>query len=389
MKFRPALRLEQLPPYVFTAINRRKRELLAEGKDLIDLGMGDPDLETPKPIVDALTEAAREPVNQKYPPYGGIPEFREAVQHWMEKRFNVKVDANKEVASLIGSKEGVVHFTQAFVNPGDFCLIPDPGYPSYANAVLLSGGTPLTYPLVWENQFRPNWSIVDEGVWKSLRLVYINFPHNPTSASVDIETYRELVDRAATYGFIILSDAAYSEHSFEAPAPCLMQVPGAKEVAVEMFTCSKSYNMTGFRVGFAVGEESLISNFLKMKSCVDTGVFKAVQWAAITALKGDEREFVDPSREVFRYRRSFMKQELEKAGFEVFDGGATFYLWIKVPGRSMSSSDWAWKAMDEGVVVTPGSGFGSAGEGYFRIALTLPEERLREALKRLSQLRSS
>lgn len=385
MKFRPALRLEQLPPYVFTGINKRKRELVAEGKDLIDLGMGDPDLETPKPIINKLIEAVQQPENQKYPPYGGIPEFKKSAALWMQKRFHVDVDPETEVASLIGSKEGVVHFTQSFVNPGDFCLLPDPGYPSYLNAVLLSGGTPLTYKLKWENRFRPDWSQIEESVWKSLRLVYINYPHNPTSATVELDSYRELVQKAQQYGFIILSDGAYCEHGFDTLPPCLMQVPGAKEVAVEMFTCSKSYNMTGFRVGFAVGQPDLISAFLKMKSCVDTGVFKAVQWAAISAFDGNEKELVEPSREVFRYRRQFMREELEKRGYQVFDGNATFYLWIRVP-RGFSSADFAWKAMDAGVVVTPGHGFGEAGEGYFRIALTVPEERLREAIERFPSL---
>jgi LL-diaminopimelate aminotransferase len=385
MKFRPALRLEQLPPYVFTSINQRKRELISAGKDLIDLGMGDPDLETPPAIVERLVEAVRQVENQKYPPYGGLPEFRKSAAGWMEKRFNVKVDPDTEVASLIGSKEGVVHFTQSFVNPGDFCLLPDPGYPSYMNAVLLSGGTPLTYALTWANRFRPDWSMVEESVWKSLRLVYINYPHNPTSATVEIDTYRDLVEKAQRYGFIILSDGAYCEHGFETLPPCLMQVPGAKEVAVEMFTCSKTYNMTGFRVGFAVGQKGLIETFLIMKSCVDTGVFKAVQWAAIAAFDGDEKELVEPSRDVFRYRRAFMRDELQKRGYEVFDGQATYYLWIKVP-RGYSSTDWAWKAMDEGVVVTPGSGFGKNGEGYFRIALTVPEERLRSAIERFPKV---
>jgi len=368
-------------------MNKRKRELIAQGKELIDLGMGDPDLPTPPSIVERFIEAVQKVENQKYPPYGGIPEFRNAAARWMQKRFSVNVDPETEVASLIGSKEGVVHFTQSFVNPGDFCLHPDPGYPSYANAVLLSGGTPMTYPLLWENQFRPDWSSIPEAVWKSLRMIFINYPHNPTSATVEIDTYRELVEKAKEHDFIILSDGAYSEHGFETLAPCLLQVPGAKDVAVEMFTCSKTYNMTGWRVGFAIGHSDLIAAFLKMKSCVDTGVFKAIQWAAIAALDGDERELVEPSRDVFQYRRKFMKRELEKRGYEVFDGRATFYLWIKVP-VGYSSTEWAWKLMDSGVVVTPGNGFGEHGEGYFRIALTVPEERLREALEKFPQTRS-
>lgn len=368
-----------MPPYIFAQVGRKKREILQSGRELIDLGMGDPDLATPTSIVEKLCEASKINENQKYPPYQGIDEFREAVVQWMDRRFSVRLDAQNEVINLIGSKEGIYNFTQAFVNPGDHCLIPDPGYPVYTNAVILAGGTPVYYPLLAENKYVPNWSDIPDTTWEAAKIIFINFPNNPTSATVSIDTYRELVAKALKHEVIICSDNAYSEMCFDEWAPALLQVPEAKEIGIETFSLSKTYNMTGWRVGFAAGNADMIKALFQMKSAVDTGIFKPIQWAAIEALSGPDEELVNPSKEVFSYRKKFMTEALKNKGYEVFDSRATFYLWSRCP-VGMSSMDFCDHMLNKGVVTTPGIGFGQQGEGYFRLSLTLPEEKLRQAL---------
>lgn len=378
-----AIRLQKLPPYIFAQIDEKKRELLGQGRDLIDLGIGDPDLPTPTPIIEELRKAAGEGRNHRYPSYGGLDEYKKACARWMERRFSVTVDPKSEIISLIGSKEGIAHFTQAVVNPGDFTLIPDPAYPVYANATILSGGTALYYPLLEENRFRPDWNTVPEDTWRGVKVVFVNYPHNPTSATVTLETYVELVDRAKKFGFIIASDGAYCEQGYSALPPCLLQVPGAKEVAIEFFSMSKTYNMTGWRVGFAAGNKDLIAALYQMKSTLDSGVFQPVQYAAIHALNGKDEELIGPSKDVYGYRRKLMVEGLQRLGYKVFDGGATFYLWVSNP-KGKSSVEVCADLLEKGIVVTPGNGFGAAGEGFFRIALTVAEEKLTEALKRMA-----
>jgi LL-diaminopimelate aminotransferase len=380
--FKKSLRLERLPSYIFSEINQKKSQLKKSGVDLIDLGMGDPDLSTPKLIVEELRKTASEVENQKYAPYAGLDEFQSAAGEWLERRFSIPASRGHKIINLIGTKEGIVNFTFSVVNPGDFVLIPNPGYPVYTNAVVLAGGTPVYYPLRPENQFRPNWNEISEEVWRATKLIYINFPNNPTSASVGIETYRELVQLAKRYDVIVLSDSPYTEHSFEELAPCFLQVPEAIDVGVETFSLSKTYNMTGWRIGFAAGNPEMVDALLHMKSCVDTGVFRAIQKAAICALSGNDDELIMPSKEVFRYRREMMLKGLQQKGYEIFDGKSTFYLWIKTPANK-GSIEVCEALLQKGIVCTPGIGFGSMGEGWFRMALTVPEERLQEALRRL------
>ncbi len=382
MSFQKALRLQKLPPYVFAEVNKKKARLLAEGKDLIDLGMGDCDLPTPPAIVKVLQETATEPKNHRYSSYAGLPEFRKTIAEWMDRRFSVSVNPDTEVCQVIGSKEGLSHFTECFVNPGDYTLSPDPGYPVYTNATILAGGTPLYYPLLWENDFKPDWSKIGDEVWRSIKLIFINYPHNPTGATISLNTYAELVERAKHYKFMIVSDSPYCEQGYGDLPPCLLQVPGAKDVAVEFFSLSKTYNMTGWRVGFAVGQAQLVGALHEIKATLDTGIFMPIQRAAMAALKGADEELITPSKEVYHYRRKLMVEGLKAKGYEVFDGGATFYLWIKNPSK-MSSQEIASQLMDKGVVVTPGHGFGKVGEGYFRMSLTVPEERLKQVLERM------
>lgn len=380
--FKKSLRLEKLPAYIFSEINEKKARLKKSGVDLIDLGMGDPDLATPRLIVEELQKTAAQVENQKYAPYAGLEDFQMAAAHWLERRFSIPNTRGNKIINLIGTKEGIVNFTFSVVNPGDFVLVPNPGYPVYTNAVVLAGGTPVYYPLRPENQFRPDWSEISEEVWKSTKMIYINFPNNPTSASVSIDTYRELAQLAKKYDVIVLSDSPYTEHSFQELAPCFLQVPEATEVGIETFSLSKTYNMTGWRIGFAAGNPQMIDALLHMKSCVDTGVFRAVQRAGILALNGNDDELIMPSKEVFRYRREMMLKGLQQKEYEVFDGQSTFYLWIKTPAqrKSMEVCD---QLLEKGIVCTPGIGFGSMGEGWFRMALTVPEERLQEALQRI------
>jgi len=382
MKSLKSLRLQKLPPYIFHEIDQKKKALIAEGKNLVDLGIGDPDLATPRSIIERLCQTAQDQANHRYPSYNGMPEFRKAAASWLERRFSIAADPQTEIMSVIGSKEGLANFTFATVNPGDFTLMPDPAYPVYANATLLAGGTPAYYPLKKENHFRPKWAEISESVWSTIRVVYVNFPHNPTSATVTLDTYTELVDRAKHFGFIICSDGAYCEQGYSSLPPCLLQVPGARDVGVEFFSLSKSHNMTGWRVGFAAGNKELIAALHQMKSTLDSGVFQPIQHAAITAFTGNDAELIEPSREVYQYRRRLMIEGLHRLGYEVFDGGATFYLWITCP-KGKSSANFCTELLEKGVVVTPGSGFGKGGEGYFRMALTVPEERLKEALKRM------
>lgn len=380
MKFQPALRLQKMPPYVFAEVGRKKYELIRSGKKLIDLGMGDPDLATPPGIVDRMIKEVQVTANQKYAPYQGIPEFREAVAAWMDRRFSVSLDPETEVLNLIGSKEGIYNFTQALVNPGDHCLIPDPAYPVYTNAVILAGGTPVYYPLHRENQYRPQWSEIPDSTWETAKIIFVNFPNNPTSATVSIDTYRELVEKALKHNVMVCSDNAYSEMCFDELAPSFLQVPDARKVGIETFSCSKTYNMTGWRIGFAAGHSEIIRSIFQMKSSIDTGIFRPIQWAAIEALSGPEKEYVESSKDVFQYRKEFVTEALKNRGYDVFETKATFYLWSRVP-TGFSSMSFCDEMLNRGVVTTPGSGFGSQGEGYFRLSLTLPEETLREAIE--------
>lgn len=382
MKIQKALRLEKMPAYIFAEIGKKKRAIAAKGVKLIDLGMGTPDLPAPASVVETLRQAVGITENHQYSTYAGLDSFRKSAAEWMERRFGVSLDPQSEIINLIGTKEGIANFTLAFVNPGDFCFIPDPGYPAYVNVITLAGGSAVPYPLREENRFRPNWAEIPDSAWKTCKIVYINYPNNPTSATVELDCYRELVDRARHYGFIILSDNAYSEGSFTDPAPALLQIPEAREVAVETFSCSKSYNMTGWRIGFMAGNKDILNAVIEVKSSVDTGVFKPIQLAAITAMSGPEREMLNPSKEVFAYRRELMIEGLQRLGYQVFDGGATFYLWIRVPG-GQDSMTFCMDLLERGIVTTPGIGFGKNGEGWFRMALTVPEEDLRKVLDTL------
>ncbi len=386
MVFEKAERLSKLPPYLFAEIDRKKKEVAQRGVDIISLGIGDPDLPTPKHIVDRLKKASEDPKNHKYPDYEGLYEFRSAASQWAEKRFNVKFDPNKEVVSLIGSKEGIAHIPLAFVNPGDYVLVPDPAYPVYNIGTLFAGGISYIMPLKKENGFLPDLKAIPEDVLKKTKIIHINYPNNPTSATADKVFFEEVIKLAMKYKFIVCHDMAYSELFYEEPPISIFNVDGAKEVAIEMHSLSKTYSMTGWRIGFAVGNPSIIEGLGKIKTNVDSGIFQAVQEAAIEALSGDQ-SCVEEYRKIYKDRRDLVVSELEKMGYEVFYPKATFYVWVKTPDN-VDSRTFCGKVLEEtGVVVTPGVGFGAHGEGYFRIALTVNKERLTEALSRIKNVK--
>ncbi len=379
-------RIKNLPPYLFAEIDRLKAEQVKKGVDVIDLGVGDPDCPTPSPIIKALQKAAEDPSNHQYPSYSGMNSFREAAAHWMKKRFGVGLDAATEVVSLIGSKEGIANFPLAFVNPGDVVLIPSPGYPPYYSGTLFAGGEPYFMPLRRENKFLPDLQAIPEDVARKARVMHINYPNNPTGAMAGPEFYKEVIAFAHKYEIIVCSDAAYCEQYDQVKPVSFLEIEGAREVGIEFHSLSKTYNMTGWRIGFACGHAGVIAGLGKVKTNIDSGIFQAVQHAGIAALEGDQG-CVEEMRKIYRLRRRLVTQGLKKIGWDVACAEAAFYVWVAVP-KGMTSKVLAMKALEEaGVVITPGNGFGEFGEGYVRFALTRNEQRLQEALDRLSGIK--
>jgi len=380
--FEKADRLNKLPPYLFKEIDRKKAEMRAKGVDIIDLGIGDPDLPTPAHIIEAMREAASDPPNHRYPSYSGMLEFRAAVAEWYKGRFGVDLDPEKEVLTLIGSKEGIAHLPLAFINPGDVALIPTPGYPVYHTATLFSGGKSYFMPLLKENGFLPVLESIPADVAERATVMFINYPNNPTAAVADLGFFEKVVEFARKNKILVCHDAAYTEIAYEGyRPPSFLEVKGAKEVGIEFHSLSKTYNMTGWRIGFAVGNSEAVDGLGAIKSNVDSGVFQAVQIAGISALRHDQ-SCVGDMIEVYTRRRDLMVEGLRAAGFELEAPKASFYLWIKVP-EGYTSAQLARRLLEKGVVVTPGNGFGDPGEGYFRIALTQKRERLSEAIERI------
>jgi len=385
--FEYAQRIKILPPYLFAQIDQKKREKLQQGVDLIDLGVGDPDIPTPQPIVEAMKRAVEKPEHHRYPSYEGMFSFRKTVADWYKRRFGVDLDPHTEIVTLIGSKEGIAHFPLAFVNPGDVVLCPDPAYPVYKIGTIFAGGEPYILPLKEENGFLPDFKSVPKDILKRAKIIWVNYPNNPTSGVAEESFYKELIDWARENNIIVASDLAYSEIYFGNKRPMsILQIEGAKEVAIEFHSLSKTFNMTGWRLGMAVGNKDLIAGLGKVKTNVDSGQFQAIQEAGITALSLPEEE-VQKIRDIYRERRKVMIEALEDVGLEVYKSDATFYLWVKVP-KGYTSAEFVSLLLDKcGIVCTPGNGFGQYGEGYFRISLTVPTERLLEAVERIRGLK--
>lgn len=389
MSFVFSQRLQQLPPYLFAEIDRLKDEMISKGVDIIDLGIGDPDLPTPPHIVERLKEAAEDPENHHYPTYTGLFAFRKTVANWYKERFGVDLDPEREVIALIGSKEGIAHLPLAFINPGDIVLVPNPAYPVYYIGTIFTGGKPYYMPLLEENGFLPDLEKIPKDVAKKAKLMFVNYPNNPTAAVADLDFFEKLKGFAKRYNIIVCHDASYTELSYDGyRPPSFLEVKGSKEIAIEFHSLSKTYNMTGWRIGFAVGNAEIIEGLGKVKTNIDSGVFQAIQWAAITALESN-KEVVEKNRRIFQERRDILIDGLQKIGLDVERVKATFYLWAKVPSGYTSIEFSQVLLKKAGIVTTPGSGFGNMGKGYIRIAFTVPKERITEAVKRLVSLHSS
>ncbi|MBP2133911.1 LL-diaminopimelate aminotransferase [Methanomicrobium sp. W14] len=378
-----AKRLDNLPPYLFAQIDALKAQKRAEGVDVIDLGVGDPDLPTPKHIVDSLCEAARDPSTHHYPDYTGMIEYREAVSSWYKNRFGVDLDPKTEVLALIGSKEGIAHVSEAFVNPGEYVLATDPGYPVYKTSTLFAEGKLYELALCEDNNYLPDLESIPSDVLKKAKLMFLGYPNNPTAATAPLSFFGEVVEFAKENNIVVVHDNAYSEIAFDGyKAPSFMQADGAKEVGMEMHSLSKTYNMTGWRIGMAVGGAEVIAGLGRVKTNVDSGAFNAIQRAGITALTSSQK-CVGEACSIYQKRRDTLVSGLRSLGFDVRSPKATFYVWMKVN----DSMIFAEKMLNEaGIVVTPGVGFGRNGNGYVRFAITRDIERINEAIERMKEV---
>lgn len=378
-----ARRLKEIPPYVFAGIAKKAAAIAKEGHDVINLGIGAPDQPTPRHIVDAMHEAIEKPINHQYPPFGGTPDYKKAVAEWCQNRFNIKLDAENEVLSLIGGKEGIHHLIMAYIDQGDVALIPDPGYPVYNTSTLLSGGKPYFMKLTPENNFLPDLDAIPDAVAKQANLLILNYPNNPTAATATLEFFEKAVAFAKKFDILLCHDLSYSEMTYDGyKAPSILQVKGAKDIAIELHTLSKTFNMTGWRIGFAIGNAEAIRNLAKIKSNIDTDVFRAIQQAGIAAFEGN-RDHIDFCNNLYIERRDLACEKLKELGWTVTPPKATFYMWLPVP-PGLSSEEFCGKMLNEAhIVVPPGNAYGPSGEGYFRLSLCLPKERLAEAFERM------
>lgn len=380
-------RVQGLPPYLFSVIDEKKKRLQEKGMDIIDLGIGAPDLPTPDFVVERLKRELTNPLNFKYSGYGGCQEFREAVASFYKNYYQVDLDPNTEVLTLIGSKEGIAHIVPAMIDPGDVVLIPDPGYPVYRTAAYLSGGECVDLPLIPDQNYRPDYTKVSNQHKQQAKLMFLNYPGNPTAATVELNVLEEAVHFAKKYQIGIVHDSAYNLVTFDGfKAPSILQVPGAKEVAVEFGSLSKSFNMTGWRIGYVVGNKEIIRALSIVKSNTDTSQFLPIQKAAAEALTSDYST-VEQNNQIYNERREKMVEALQNIGIQVEKPRGSFFIWAPVP-KGYSSQEFAEKVLEEaGVIITPGNAFGPSGEGYFRIALTVPSERLSEAVDRMKSLK--
>ncbi|HZK86240.1 MAG TPA: LL-diaminopimelate aminotransferase [Desulfosporosinus sp.] len=378
-----AQRIQSLPPYLFARVDEKIANAKAKGVDVISLGIGDPDLPTPDHIIDELVKAVRNPENHRYPSYVGMLEFRQAVAEWYKRRSNIVLDPKKEVMTLIGSKEGIAHIALCYLNQGDIALVPDPGYPVYGIGTLLAGGVPYTMPLRAENGFLPDLEAIPEEIAQKAKLMFLNYPNNPTGAVADKTFYLKAIAFAKKYDIIICHDGPYSEIAFKGFKPLsFLEIPGAMEVGIEFHSMSKTYNMTGWRIGWAAGNARVIEALGRIKSNIDSGVFQAIQEAAIVGLLGNQ-EIIAELCKIYQERQDIVIEGLTALGWSVERPKATIYVWAKVPKGYTSTSFCELVLEKTGVVVTPGNGYGEYGEGYFRISLTISTERLREALARI------
>lgn len=395
MKIETAKRLKKLPPYLFIEIDKMKKKAKEEGVDIINLGIGDPDLPTVKPIIDKMEEEIRKPENHQYPLGSGLKEYRAAVAGWYLRRFNVKLNPDNEVMALIGSKEGIAHVSLAFVNPGDIVLVPDPGYPVYNGGTIFAEGKPYIMPLLEENNYLPEFEKIPGSALKKTKMMFLNYPNNPTSATATHDLFEKAVEFAKKHNIIVCHDAAYSEIYYDNKKPIsFFEAKGAIDVGIEFHSFSKTFNMTGWRIGYAVGNKDIISGLTAIKENLDSGAFHAIQRAGIIGLNLPDN-FTDELRNTYQERRDVLVSGLKSLGWKVNNPRATFYVWMKVPesfakknkkAKSISSELVKFLLLNSGIVSTPGVGFGKYGEGYIRMTLCSPKDRLEEAINRLKKL---
>jgi LL-diaminopimelate aminotransferase len=382
---KPADRLNNLPPYLFAELDRAKAKVKAEGHDIIDLSIGDPDLEPPAALKVMLVEALDAPEIHRYPSYAGSMEFRQAVADWMKRRHDLEVDPAAEVVTLIGSKEGIAHLTMAAVNPGDTVVIPSPGYPTYTHATILAGGTPVELPLPAEKNFQPDFDAIPEETWEKTKILFLNYPNNPTSVNAMLATYERAIQLAHDYNFLIVNDAAYIDISPPDRRPIsILRVAGAKDVAVEFHSLSKTFNICGWRIGWCAGNEGGISLLKRIKESIDSGAFTAIQFACANAL-GRLEEHVTGMQGIYMTRRDTLTRQLSLMGLRVTPSNSGFYVWAGIGGRS--STEFCSNLLQKAhVAATPGLGFGRFGEGFVRFSLTASTERINEAAERMAKL---
>lgn len=386
IEFEKADRLQKLPPYLFVELDKAKRALQNEGKDVIDLGVGDPDIPTPDAIQQKLKQAVEDPANHRYSFTEGIQQLREAIAAWYQRRFDVQLDPEREILPLLGSKEGIALLPLALANPGDAVLIPDPGYPPYRSGTLFAGADAVSMPLLEENGFFPDFGGINQKAAQRAKIMFLNYPNNPTSATASIEQFKEAIDLAKNYQIAIAHDAAYTEIAYDGTRPIsFLQTPDAKSVGVEFHSLSKSYQMTGWRIGWVCGNESIIAALGKLKNNLDSGIFQPIQWAGIEALNNGDL-FIQDAVKIYQNRRDLLIEELAKGGWVASKPSASLYIWTRVPTKE-SSIDFSQRILrDAHVVLTPGVGFGVSGEGYVRMSLTVPTERMKEAAQRICKV---
>lgn len=386
MQIQQAERLLKLPIYVFAQLDKIKDEMRAKGKDLIDLGMGNPDIPPPPEIIETLIRSLGNPENHRYPSFEGAPEFKDAVASWCKRQYNINVDPEHEVVTLIGSKEGIVHFAFAYINPGDLTLVPMPAYPAHFRGTILAGGEPHVLPTTEHKGYVPDLKIIDPEIAKKAKMMILSYPSNPTGAVADRSFFEEAVAFCKKYDIILVHDFAYAEIYFDGKKPpSILSIPGAKEIAIEFHTTSKTFGMPGWRCGFAVGNRELIESLRKIKTNLDYGLFTAVQKAAIAAMTLDEKEYIEQVRATYQRRRDLFVAGMNSLGWAIKKPSASLYVWLPVP-RGFDSTEFTMHVIEKtGVVFAPGISFGELGEGYVRAALVAGEARLGEALDRLKK----
>ena len=386
---RMSRRVERLPPYLFVEINKKIAEKRAKGEDVLSFAIGDPDIPTPSHIIDRLCQAAQDPANHRYPETEGLLKLRQAIAEWYQKRFNISLDADSEVLPLIGSKEGIAHIALCFIDHEDFALVTDPAYPVYSISTTLAGGRPYYMPLTEVNKFLPHLEAVPAHILRRAKLLWINYPNNPTGAVADLDFYDRVAEFAQQHNLAVCHDGPYTEVAYDGYQPVsFMQADGAKEIGAEFHSLSKSYNMTGWRIGMVVGNAKMIDALKRIKSNLDSGIPQAIQYAAIEALTGPQ-DCIQEHNAIYQRRRDLVVDMLNSIGLEAKPPKAGLYVWAKVP-EGYSSIDFATALLDKvGVVVTPGVGYGRNGEGYVRLSLTIPDARLVKGLSRLAEWRST